>query len=245
MADDNACGAARFSLDNSMRVTAPGGMHVFVLVKNVNDITFFQLRKTDLVLQRLLLCSSDSSKFTNKKRPLTQTGVIEALVAARDEKFGGLIGTSVVDSTLKHNRYTHKRLCVAVSMIPDTIVIEAPAVHDVPCQSMTVLCTKPTSELWVELNDGNLAYITNAIASEISNGSLKKKYPRDDDGIDDEDDNEQSPHKGVYRCVTRNALRVRYNEPNTGKKLEQWISISELGEAEAMARARALAAGGA
>ena len=223
----------RFTLTPSMHVECDAGVSGHFDVKEVKvcvdgadeTLKFFHVRKTNFVLSKILCSSADADKIVNKKRPLTQTNIIEEITRARDVRFSALLASG--RSGDKPNRYTEKHVRAKVLGLPETMDVDVPSVHGVASRTMVMLATKPSSEVWIEMNSDNLEYMCDVVAAQIEHDTIVRKHPRAERG----DDDGQVDIAGVTFSNAKKAYRLKYTVE--GSTREQYFSVAKAGDTEA------------
>ena len=167
----------RFSLSSVVCVKCANGTSHYVHVREITDDDtnetkkYFHVKKDKV--SKLLAVTAREDLITNKKRPLTQTDVIEQVVAARDATFAKLVHNGPSAGT--RIRYTKKDAQSKIAGLADSMVVNLPAIHNVPACDVLMLATKPGTEVWLELSEITLTYLSDAVAAQIENDMINRK----------------------------------------------------------------------
>ena len=169
------CGLSQPTYITVTEMTASGGIK-----------KFFELRKSDKKLERLLCPSAEP----NKSRSLARTTIIETIKKLRDDAVWARLRAR------KRKRCTNEDQA-AIIMMEDTFAeIAIPHMHGMGVKYMNVKMEKPgTKELQVEFTEDNLEYLSEVIKMQLDG-------PVDDD-IDRFDN---KGDKGVTFSRGRNAI---------------------------------------
>ena len=177
----------RFTLTSCVQVGLPSGISIYVNVREVEDDNgdmkrFFHLKKDKIA--KLLTCVAKDELIFNKKRPLTHSDLVEQLTSARDRTFDELAHINTSDG--QRTRYSQKDIRVKVASLPSMMTVNMPAMHGVNAYGIVMLASKRGSELWVELSNDNLTYLSDVVAAQIAEGTIhRKRAPRQIDGSQD------------------------------------------------------------
>ena len=170
-----------FTMSPQMDVSV-GKCRVTIPIKYLNNndeqcdpVPFFRLAKSDCKIGKLLTATIPADKLT-KARPLSQTNIIEKCVAARDAKFVDML--EIDKDGKRQKRYTGKQLRHKVLALPDIMKIEIPPLCEFDAFEMSAMTSKPTSELWIELSEENLKYLSDVVAKQLEEGSVERIHPR-------------------------------------------------------------------
>jgi len=112
---------------------------------------FFHLHKKCYYIQKLLLSHSPQDA------KLPQTDIIERITELRDVNFKGLLRENGV-VVCKSVRYSSNKVKTVILQLPEVVTLDVPGHGEIEGHAVTVLNTKPTSELWVEFSRENIAF---------------------------------------------------------------------------------------
>ena len=244
LGSDNCCTRVvimqkrKFEFEEHVNVKVDGKSFAASLnVKHVNGDMFFNLKKSDFKLAKLLTCDIEPTLIENAKRPLTQTDIIEKCYVARDKAFYDQIKVDAPEQggRLRYN----KALRPKVMALPDTMVITLPATCGLEEFSCKAVTSKPSETLWIELSEDVLNYLVCAVEFQMRECTIKREHPR---FARDEGERVDFNEKGASYCYTGKLVRVRYMED--GKKRSRYIQSNSCVEGtrdlvSAFAQARA------
>ena len=179
---------AAFVLSPVVFVKCGDGSGHYIHVRECGDDEGNNIKKCFHVkkdkITKLLTASVCEEFITNKKRPLTQTNIIEQIVKLRDDAFIELVQPRVRNG--KRIRYGQKDAASKIAGLSDTMQVRLPEVHGVAARDATVLATRPGSELWIELTEDNIEYLSAVVAAQIENDEIiRKRVTRDADASSD------------------------------------------------------------
>ena len=182
---------------------------VLLPVQVVNGFNFVKCIKTDEPLQRLLL---EGTPFASKKtQQLQATNVFENLKKMKDANFMGRMPAG------RRLDYTHRDMNALVLSFPDTVVITAPAVCDVPAMDIEVVLNKPSIATIMKLTSQNLEYLRNAVIMQlIVGGHRARTHIRK--AIETGDQVTTNEHN-VFWSYSRRKYRAVYNAPGLKRKI--------------------------
>ena len=193
---------------------------LFIPVKHVDGVRFFNLLKKDKKVERMLI------KNGGNARMLTDTTIIETVTQLRDEAYWQELGKR---DSCKRLRYTKELAAKAISLDDEIVTIDLPAIPDVvettPAQ---VLFAKPgTGSMYIEMSESIISYLSRAVSSQRSNVA-GDTIQRDTQCV--------STMKGVSMDYKQNKIRAIKRDAD-GKRKSRSFPIKTFGFADAVCKA--------
>lgn len=197
-------------VEDALCITVPEqGSVFFHPVREAGGRKFVKCCKGDHKVERLLLGQSSSNE-----RGLTQTSIIETIVKLRNSHRQGLVHQleeqsneqSKEDLGIEVTAAKRKRTADFDHVLPESILVTAPAIGEVESHDMMVLLGQPTSALWVEATADNIDYLRACVSSQTlvaKQQALPAAEPIDTATY-------ISP--GITWVASRSAYRVRYKD---------------------------------
>ena len=209
---------------------------VFVLRKEIDSRVFFNLKKTNYMVAKLLTgWCGDEHGDVERKRAIFKTDIIEQIAALRNTLFYQSVFNDDVPSVAK--RYASKKLRPLVIQAPETGVLDAPCVGRVGGVQMRVVVNKPNAPVYVELNDANITYLRDAAEVQFTRGDIEpRKHPRLT--VPEIDRVEVPGQPGVSFSYARQAFRTDVKD-DTGTRRSNYFKTSTLGFTTALEKASA------
>lgn len=182
----------------------------------VEGRTFWRVAKADQIVGRLLL-----GKACSSERMLSRTDIIEQLVKLRNSKVAELMQPPGPLEDLGLDEQPEAAPAPPAGRpMPPTVQILAPQIGDVPELSLVVLSGLGQAPLWVELLPSVLEYLSEAVASQIAQGNVKRSKP--------------SEHRVAHRGINFDAGRVAYRARRPDGK-QRYFREEACGDARAAA----------
>lgn len=228
-AESDSMSVSSFVALDAKMVTIPGSdKAVFVgPIKVVGSPAkeFFHLQKTNYSITKLLLSQAPGTP------KMCQTDLIERITELRDEKFRGLLREKGVVVN-KRLRYSNNKVHSVILTLPLYVDICVAGQGDIGDHTVTVLNTKPTSELWVEFSVENITFFCNMIKIQVEAGTILRKHVRNVVPVQ-----EDTGVVGVTWSYANNRYRVQLKED--GKSRTKVVKCSaKRSKADALERAK-------
>lgn len=143
-------------------------------VQHVDGQPFFKVAKCDHRIQRLV-----TGKGNGEARHLTHTTIIEDLIELRNSSRSELLKSyaneaegakdelELDDDGADKRNFAH--------MLPECVVVLAPARGDAAACSMKVLLMQPNRPLWLELSSTSIHYLYQAVSGQAPVEQASKK----------------------------------------------------------------------
>ena len=230
-----------FIIGDAIRVDAEH-LHqpVFIPAKEVGGKFYFNLKKSDRRVERLL---ANPDKDGNESRCLPRTSIIEDIANLSTKAFWCRVNAYESDvGGQPHDfpRYGKHAKARALMIHDDPAEIEVGPIGDIPAKKLNVLLTRPSSHtLMVELSVDVLMYLRNVVAAQLITGDTYRKRLRKTE--DDMFHNEGN--KGISKDYSHNRIRVVKCEDGTKKN--KYFHIEGDDTDAAMSRAKAFLPGAA
>lgn len=193
---------------------------VYMPVKEVDGVMYFNLSKSDKRLERLF-----GNTDPGRKRVFPDTSIVEDISAFINKQFWNSLSDENqpdVSPNSKTPRMSKSMKAKALAIAEDPISIELPAVSDLQPFSLRALMTQPTlRHCWIELCPSVLAYLHRLVRIQLDGDSCHRKRPKHDNRFDNDG------VAGISKDYASNRIRVSFVEDGRSKNKYFQIIDSE------------------
>ena len=145
-----------FSIAPAAQITR-GEATCFACVSTIQDKQFFALNKSDRLMEGLFLQGRRDRESCD--RPMQRTTLIDDIRRLKDERVRQLCG-------FKGGRWRRQHQVKLMSVEDTYGSIQLPAIGELPERSLSVVLNKPGVELFVELSEDVLEYLSQALSTQ-------------------------------------------------------------------------------
>jgi hypothetical protein len=200
---------------------------VFMIVKEVDGKCYFDLKKSDRRMERLLVIDDDAA------RSLPRTSIIETISELISKEFWSRLKDTPAATTSVGCRMDKKAKAKALMIQGDPAEITIDAIEDIPSQKINILMSSPSSHtVMVELCEDVLVYLTRVIGVQLRQGDTYRKRQKKGDA---EVFNNEGI-KGISKDYAKN--RIRAVKVTDGATKNKYFAIDGDGDEEAVQHAR-------